>query len=183
MRVPLWHRKRKTSFAARTWRLCLVALVVGSLWSNKVVYDLDGTTLTIRKERFYCLHSRGMLASDILGCKVETEKAWFGLCERQTLAVLGKGGECLSHCLGKDAARFHAGLTQALHKQPVGTFHGEHRDVPVAEIVFLIIMLADAACGLLARHKEKKAPTETLEELRKEIDSAESPSVAEVQQR
>jgi len=145
--VPVWHRKEKTKHPSRAclW-LAIAALYAAFFCSDKVVYDLDGTTLSVRKEAFCGLLVREerMPESDIVEYRVETERRLFELCERKSLGILGKGGKFLLHKLGNDAVPFRAGLEQALQKQPVGTFHGEHRNVDVVAIVAIIMLLVAA---------------------------------------
>lgn len=147
IRVSLWHRKNKTNHPARAclW-LAIATLYAVVFCSDKVVYDLDGTALSVRKEAFCGLvvHEERMPASDIIEYRVEAERRLFELRERKSLVVLGKGGKCLMHKLGNDAVPFRDGLEQALQKQPVGTFHGEHRNVDVMMIVCIIVMLVAA---------------------------------------
>lgn len=145
--VPLWHRKNKTNHPARAWLwLAIAALYAALFCSDKVVFDLDGTTLTIRKEAFCGLLVREerMPASDIVEYRVETERRLLELCERKSLCILGKGGKFLMHKLGNDAVPFRDGLEQALQKRPVGTFRGEHRNVDVLAIVAIIMLLVAA---------------------------------------
>jgi len=159
MRISLWHRKNKTNHPARAclW-LAIAALYAAIFCSAKVVYDLDGTTLTVREEAFCGLLVREerMPASDIMVCRVEAERRLFELRERKSLVILGKGGKCLMHKLGNDAVPFRDGLEQALQKQPVGNFHGEHRNVDVVAIACIIMLLVAAwhDGGLITRRKK-----------------------------